>query len=62
MVNIRFVLCSSGGSASDFNADDRGFAPYTGRPFLGPPSLDGYSSITGNLTKAEKGTGHPTPS
>ena len=53
---------SSGGSASGYNADGRGFAPHTGRPCLGSPSLNGYWPLAGNLTAAEKGTGHPTPS
>ena len=52
---------SSGGSASDYKADGRRFAPQTGRPFLGPTSLDWYWSPAGNLTMAEKGTGHSTP-
>ena len=53
---------SEGGSASGYNADGRGFAPHTSRPCLGPPSLNGYRSYkTGNLTTAEKGTGHPSP-
>ena len=57
-----FLTGSSGGSASDYNADDKGFAPRTGGPCLGPPCLNGYRSLAGNLTAAEKGTGRPTPS
>ena len=53
---------TSGDSASDYNADGRGFAPHTGRPFLGLPSLNGYWPLAGDLTAAEKGTAHPTPS
>ena len=49
------------GSASDYDADGWGFAPQTGHPFIGSPSLNGYWSLTRNLTATEKGTGHPTP-
>ena len=52
---------SSGGSAFDYNADDWGLAPHTGRSLLGPLSFDGYQSLTGDLTVADKGTSHPTP-
>ena len=55
-------MVSSGGSASDYNADDRGSRPTPDAcSYLGPPSLDGYWSLTGNLFTAEKGTSHPTP-
>ena len=39
---------SSGGSASGYNADGRGFAPQIGSPFIGSPSLVGYWSMAGN--------------
>ena len=55
------IMGSSGGSVSGYNADGRGFAPHTGRPCLGSPSLNGYWPLPGNLTAAENGTGHPTP-
>ena len=53
---------SSGGSVSDYNADGRGFALHTERPFLDPSSHNEFWSLTGNLTAAENGTDHPTPS
>ena len=53
---------STGGSASGYNADGRGFAPHTGRPCLDSPSPNVYWPLAGNLTAAEKRTGHPTPS
>ena len=46
---------SSGGNASDCNADVKGFVLHTGRQFLGLPSLDGYWSMTRRLTTAERG-------
>ena len=36
--------------------------PDDGRQCLGSPSLNGYRPLAGNLTAAEKGTGHPTSS
>ena len=59
---IELLTGSSGSSASDYNTDGRGFTIQTGRPFKGSPSLNGYWFLTGNLTAAEKGTGHPNPS
>ena len=61
-VHIRCALYtgSSGGSASGYNADGRGFAPQTGHPFLDPFSLDGYWTLTGKLNTEKKGTGPPT--
>ena len=56
-----YLKCS-GGSASGYSAHGRGFTPHTGRPCLGSPSLSGCWPLAGNLTAAEKGTGHPTPS
>ena len=55
------TLRISGGSASDYNAAGRGFAPHTVRSFIGSPNLNGYWSLTGYLTEAEKLTGYSTP-
>ena len=44
--NITHPVGGSGGSASGYNADGRGFAPQTGPPFIGSPSLNGYWSLT----------------
>ena len=52
---------SSGCNASDYNENDRGSAPHIGRPLLDQPSLEGYWSMTGIPTTAEKGTDRPNP-
>ena len=44
-----------------YNADGREFVPHTSRPLLDTPTLNGYRSLTENLTTVEKRFGHPTP-
>ena len=57
-----------GSSVPDCNAKGTGFDsrchgdiyPAPGCPLPGPPSLNGYWSMTGNLNTVEKGAGLPT--
>ena len=60
--SVTHVFQVLGSSTSDYNVYGRGFTRHTGRPILVPCSLNGYRSMTGNLTTAEKATGHPTAS
>ena len=55
------IAGSSGGNAFDYNENGRGSALHTGRPLLDQHILEGYWSMTGNLTTADKGIGYPTP-